>query len=69
MGSMSDKNMKNHCQMMPEMQGCEKYNIPDTSTAIHQNGKTLNEVVLVEDSTVMDVKPTEVINLKDGDTS
>ena len=54
--------------MMPEMQGCEKYNTSHTATTATQSGKTLNEIVLVEDPSVMDAKPTEVINLKDGDT-
>lgn len=30
--------------------------------------KTLNDLILTEDATVTDVKPTEVVNLKDGDT-
>lgn len=30
--------------------------------------KTLNDIILTEDATVTDVKPTEVVNLKDGDT-
>ena len=30
--------------------------------------KTLNDLILTEDVTVTDVKPTEVVNLKDGDT-
>lgn len=30
--------------------------------------KTLNDLILTEDATVTDVKPTEIVNLKDGDT-
>ena len=30
--------------------------------------KTLNDLILTEDATVTDAKPTEVVNLKDGDT-
>ncbi len=29
--------------------------------------KDLNELVLVDDETTTDVRPTEVVNLKDGD--
>ena len=32
------------------------------------DGKDLNELILVDDETTTDVKPTEVVNLKDGDT-
>lgn len=30
--------------------------------------RSLNDLVLVDDETTTDVKPTEVVNLKDGDT-
>lgn len=33
-----------------------------------QGGKTLNDLILTDDSTVKDVRPTEVVNLKDGDS-
>ena len=62
-----DAMMREHCKMMPEMHGCEKYNNTNT-TQTSSSWKTLNDIVLTEDSTVIDVKPTEVINLKDGDT-
>ena len=32
------------------------------------DGKDLNELILVDDETTTDVQPTEVVNLKDGDT-
>jgi hypothetical protein len=30
--------------------------------------RSLNDLVLVDDETTTDVQPTEVVNLKDGDT-
>jgi FtsP/CotA-like multicopper oxidase with cupredoxin domain len=50
---------------MPEMHGCEKYTSKNT---LNSSEKTLNDLVLTEDATISDVKPTEVVNLKDGDT-
>ena len=52
---------------MPEMRWCEKYKNTNT-TQVSSSGKTLNDLILTEDATVTDVKPTEVVNLKDGDT-
>ena len=60
-----DAMMREHCKMMPEMHGCEKYTSKNT---LNSSKKTLNDLILTEDATVSDVKPTEVINLKDGDT-
>lgn len=41
---------------------CKTYYIKNNST------KDSNDLILTEDATVTDVKPTEVVNLKDGDT-
>lgn len=59
--------MREHCKMMPEMRWCEKYKNTNT-TQVSSSWKTLNDLILTEDATVTDVKPTEVVNLKDGDT-
>ncbi|MFZ2255166.1 MAG: hypothetical protein WAW59_06125 [Patescibacteria group bacterium] len=39
-----------------------------TNNSSSTDGKDLNELVLVDDETTTDVQPTEVVNLKDGDT-
>lgn len=59
-----DEMMKAHCQMMPNMPGCEKYTGKDTSQT---NTKTLNDLILTDDETVTDVKPRENVVLKDGE--
>lgn len=61
--------MREHCKMMPEMTGCEKYkNDANTNNSTDTNKKSLNELILVDDETTTDVQPTEVVNLKDRDT-
>ena len=61
--------MREHCKTMPNMTGCEKYkNNATTNNVTSVNKKSLNELILVDDETTIDVKPTEVVNLKDGDT-
>ena len=61
--------VREHCKMMPEMHGCEKYkNTSSSNNTTNINKKSLNDLILNEDETVTDVKPTEVVNLKDGDT-
>lgn len=61
--------MREHCKMMPEMAGCEKYkNNTPSKDSTDGNKKSLNELILVDDETTTDSKPTEVVNLKDGDT-
>lgn len=67
--STQDAMMREHCKMMPEMRWCEKYkNNATTHAPTDINKKSLNELILVDDETTTDVKPTEVVNLKDGDT-
>ncbi len=64
-----DAMMREHCKMMPNMAGCEKYKNNTTSNNPSSvNKKSLNELILVDDETTTDVKPTEVVNLKDGET-
>ncbi|MDD2693451.1 MAG: multicopper oxidase family protein [Candidatus Gracilibacteria bacterium] len=56
--------MREHCKMMPEMNGCEKY-LTETTT---NTSESLNTQILTDDATTTDAKPTEVVNLKNGDT-
>ena len=56
--------MREHCKMMPEMHGCEKY-LTGTTT---NTSESLNTSILMDDATTTDAKPTEVVNLKNGDT-
>lgn len=58
--------MREHCKMMPSMAGCEKYK--NDANTNNSTKKSLNELILVDDETTTDVKSTEVVNLKDGDT-
>lgn len=62
--SPQDAMMREHCKMMPEMQGCEKY-LAETKT---NTNESLNTSILTDDATTTDAKPTEVVNLKNGDT-
>lgn len=43
-------------------------NMMNSTIPNNTSSKTLNDLVLTEDATISDVKPTEVVNLKDGDT-
>lgn len=61
--------MREHCKMMPAMAGCEKYKNDTTSNnSTDGNKKSLNDLILIDDETTTDVRATEVVNLKDGDT-
>lgn len=64
--SPEDEMMREHCKTMPAMPGCERY-ITSTNAPL-DTLSSLNSLILTEDSTVTDVKPTEIVNLKDGDT-
>ncbi|QFR39132.1 hypothetical protein A9Q91_02760 [Candidatus Gracilibacteria bacterium 28_42_T64] len=73
MGDMEDGNndaMRAHCQMMPEMKGCEKY-INEVKNDHHMgsmvgmpSGETFDESI----DGLPDAKKSEIIILKDGDT-
>lgn len=60
-----DAMMREHCKLMPQMVGCEKYL---SGTAIISTNESLNAQILTDDATTTDAKPTEIVNLKDGDT-
>lgn len=59
--------MNEHCQMMPEMSGCERYvALAQKNTPTASNSASLNDLILTDDATTIDAKPTEVVDLKDG---
>ncbi len=62
-GWVNSDAMKEHCKMMPEMPGCEKY----SQTSTGSSEETLNTQILTDDRTTKDETPTEVVNLKNGD--
>lgn len=62
MGNSEDDAMREHCKMMPEMPWCEKY------TWERNQKPTSNEVFALTQTGFTDLKPTQIVELKDGDT-
>lgn len=62
MDNTNDNAMREHCKTMPEMKWCEKYAAWNTWTL------PTSELFTLSQTGFTDLKPTEIVELKDGDT-